>query len=150
MGKAFIDTNVFYNILFETGLTHEARRLLEEHEEDRFYTSLTVVNELLYVSARRHYQASGELGGPYSLRKAVESKGYPEFVVNGIRELLNDLEVEVLAEGAGYQDVLETASQLRLLPSDAIIALTCKLNGISTIITFDEDFKRVPWLKVVP
>ncbi len=49
MNKAFIDTNVFYNILFETSLTNKARKLLEEHEENKFYTSLTVINELLYI-----------------------------------------------------------------------------------------------------
>ena len=46
--------------------------------------------------------------------------------------------------------MIETAGQLKLLPSDAIIALTCIHKYIDTIITFDEDFKRVPWLKVVP
>ncbi|MEB3755566.1 MAG: PIN domain-containing protein [Desulfurococcales archaeon] len=38
----------------------------------------------------------------------------------------------------------------RLTPSDAIIALTCKHYSIDTILTFDEDFKRVPWLEVMP
>ena len=78
------------------------------------------------------------------------NKGYPKFIVDGIRNLLEDLEVEVLVENVEYRDMIETASQLKLLPSDAIIALTCKRNNIDTIITFDEDFKRIPWLKVVP
>ena len=144
MNLVFIDTNIFYSILFETSLTSKARRLLEEYEENKFHTSLTVVNELLYVSARKYYQSLRELRGPYSLRRLIISKGYPELVVNGIRKLLEDLEVEVLVENVEYQDMIETASQLKLLPSDAIIALTCKHNNINTIITFDEDFKRVP------
>jgi len=37
-----------------------------------------------------------------------------------------------------------------LMPTDAIIALTCSQHGINAIATLDEDFKRVPWLKVVP
>ncbi|MCD6428768.1 MAG: PIN domain-containing protein [Desulfurococcales archaeon] len=45
-----------------------------------------------------------------------------------------------------YKALIES----RLLPSDAIIALTCKHYGIDTILTLDEDFKQVPWLKVVP
>ena len=149
MNKVFIDTNIFYNILFETSLTSNARRLLEEYEENKFYTSLTVVNELLYISTRKYYQNLREPKGPYSLRKIITSKGYPELIINGIRKLLEDLEVEVLVENAEYQELIETASQLKLLPSDAIIALTCKHNNIDTIITFDEDFERVPWLKVV-
>ena len=56
MNKVFLDTNIFYNILFETSLTRKARNLLEDYEENKFYTSLTVVNELLYISTRKYYQ----------------------------------------------------------------------------------------------
>ncbi len=150
MSKVFIDTNIFYNILFETSLTQIARKLLEDYEESMFYTSLTVVNELLYISTRKHYQTMGEISGPYSLRRLIASKGYPKLIVDGIRKLLRDLEVEVLIETVSYQNIIETASSLNLLPSDAIIALTCRYYGIDTILTFDEDFKRIPWLKVVP
>ncbi len=122
MNKVFIDTNIFYNILFETNLTRKARNLLEDHEENKFYTSLTVVNELLYVSTRKYYQAMEELKGPYSLRKLIANKGYPKFIVDGIRNLLEDLEVEVLVENVEYQDMIEAARQLKLLPSDVIIA----------------------------
>jgi len=150
VNKVFIDTNIFYNILFETNLTSKARKLLEDYEENKFYTSLTVINELLYISARKYYQTTEELKGPYGLRKLIVNMGYPKFIVNGIKKLLEDLEVEVLVENVEYQDVIETASQLKLLPSDAIIALTCKHYGINTILTFDEDFKRIPLLRVVP
>ncbi len=91
MNKVFIDTNMFYSILFETGLTHTARKLLEDYEESVFYTSLTVVNELLYISTRKYYQTKGEISGPYSLRKLIASKGYPKLIVGSIRKLLRDL-----------------------------------------------------------
>jgi len=146
----FIDTNIFYNILFKTSLTQTARRLLEDYEDRKFYTSLTVVNELLYIATRKYYQATGEVRGPYSLRRLIAAKGYPKLIVDGIHRLLEDLEVEVLIENVVYQDMIVSASRLKLLPSDAIISLTCKHYGISTILTFDEDFKRVPWLKVIP
>ena len=45
---------------------------------------------------------------------------------------------------------VEVAKQFHLLPADALIALTCKYYGINTILTFDGDFKRVLWLKVIP
>jgi predicted nucleic acid-binding protein len=150
VNRVFIDTNVFYNILFETSLTEKARKLLEDYEESMFYTSLTVVNELLYISTRKYYQTMSQSSGPYSLRMLIARKGYPDFIINGINSLLEDLEVEVLIDEVSYRDVLETARTLRLLPSDAIIALTCKHNNIDTIITFDEDFRKVPWLKVIP
>jgi len=150
VNKIFIDTNIFYNILFETNLTQVARKLLEEYEESLFYTSLTVVNELLYISTRKYYQAAQEISKSYSLRRLIASKGYPAPIVNGIQSLLKDLEVEVLMENVGYQDMIGVVDSLKLLPSDAIIALTCKYHGIETILTFDEDFKRVPWLNVLP
>ncbi len=148
--SVFIDTNVFYNILFRTSLTQVARKLLEEFEDRRFCTSITVVSELLYIATRRYYQVTGDARGPYSLRRVIAIQGYPRLVTEGVRRLLEDLEVDVLVEDVGYREVIDIATRLKLLPSDAIIALTCKHYGIDTILTFDEDFKRVPWLKVVP
>ena len=46
--------------------------------------------------------------------------------------------------------VVETMEAYDLSSNDAVIALTCKGHGIDTIVTLDEDFKRVPWLKKVP
>ena len=150
MNKVFIDTNIFYNILFETKLTQAARKLLEDYEECLFHTSLTVINELLYISTRKYYQTVQEITGSYSIRRLIANKGYPAPIINGIQRLLKDLEVEVFVENVRYQDMIEVANHLKLLPSDAVIALTCKHYNIETILTFDEDFKRVPWLKVIP
>jgi len=88
--------------------------------------------------------------GPLSLRKLIARKGYPNGVISGVKSLLKELEVEVVSEDVNPDSVLEAAKNLKLLPSDAIIALTCRHYGIDTILTFDEDFKRVPWLKVIP
>jgi len=93
MSSVFIDTNVLYNVLFRTALTARARRLLEKCEDRRLHTSLTVINELLYVATRKHYQNLGEARGTYSLHS--------------------------------------------------------RYHGIGIILTFDEDFTRVPWLRVV-
>jgi predicted nucleic acid-binding protein len=46
--------------------------------------------------------------------------------------------------------MIEFANRLKLLPGDAVIALTCKHYGMSIILTLDGDYKRVPWLKAVP
>ncbi len=63
-----------------------------------------------------------------------------------LQEYFTELEVgEEIKQAA-----LDIMRQYGLLPNDAIIAATCKHYNIDTIITFDEDFKRVPWLKVVP
>jgi len=146
----FIDTNIFYNILFKTDLTQTAKRLLEELESRRFFTSTTVVNELLYIATRKYYQITEGIESIYDFRKIISIRGYPKPIIEGVYGLLKDLRVEVLMENIEYKEILNTASTLKLLPSDTIIALTCKHYGISSILTFDEDFKRVPWLQVLP
>ena len=42
------------------------------------------------------------------------------------------------------------ATKHGLLPNDALIAAACKHYGINVIVTFDKDFTKIPWLKVVP
>ena len=55
-----------------------------------------------------------------------------------------------LLENVDLEDGEEVIAKYRLLPTDAQIAITCKHYNITTIATLDEDFKRIPWLKVVP
>ncbi len=47
-------------------------------------------------------------------------------------------------------DAAEIATKYRLLPNDGLIAATCRHYDINSIVTFDEDFKRVSWLKIIP
>ena len=47
-------------------------------------------------------------------------------------------------------EVIEFIEEYGLMPADALIALTCRQHEISVIVTLDEDFKRMPWLKVIP
>jgi len=75
------------------------------------------------------------------------------FAVNKLRvflEMLGELDIRTLRDWAEPRELLETMEKYSLTPSDALIALTCKHHRIDTIITFDEDFKRIPWLKVLP
>ncbi|ALU11481.1 twitching motility protein PilT [Ignicoccus islandicus DSM 13165] len=51
-----------------------------------------------------------------------------------------------------YQDPDELVKAIefyRLAPNDAQIVLTCKHSNIESLATFDEDFKRIPWLKII-
>ena len=47
------------------------------------------------------------------------------------------------------KEASEIAIKYGLLPNDSLIAATCKHYGIDTVATFDEDFKRIPWLKAI-
>jgi len=63
---------------------------------------------------------------------------------------LEENDIRILQDTASIEEMHDTVIKYNLLPGDAIIALTCKHYGIDTILTFDEGFKRVPWLKVIP
>ena len=67
-----------------------------------------------------------------------------------LRDAINDLGIVVVRDAATLDELLEAMIKYNLMPSDALIALTCRHYGIDTILTFDQDFRRVPWLKVVP
>jgi len=89
----------------------------------------------------------------YDLRRLIRSKGmaFAKGSLSKFISLLEELYVKVVADfDAQPSHIVDTMNDSRLAPRDAIIALTCKHYGINTILTFDEDFKRVPWLKVMP
>ena len=88
--------------------------------------------------------------------KAYELRRRPQIVRDTLKMLEKQIaflqgyftELEVSEEIK--QSALDVMMQYGLLPNDAIIVATCKHYNIDTIITFDEDFKRIPWLKVIP
>ncbi len=140
--KACIDTNIIYNILFRTDKTIKARKLLEEHISEDLYITTTIYNELFYTVTVKLLGRPG----PRTLRRIIASKGYPE-EVRKIEEFLEGYDIEMLIEKVDRRSIMKTAARYRILPSDAIIALTCKNNYIHRIISLDEDFDRIPWLK---
>lgn len=84
------------------------------------------------------------------LRKYIRREGYRAFQseINRLMSLVREMEICVLEDRATFEEIVDTATRFSVLPADAIIALTCKHYGIQKILTFDEDFKRIPWLTV--
>jgi len=88
--------------------------------------------------------------------KAYELKKDPERVKASLRSLNDQLRFlrEYFTELEVNEKVKQTAIEIMnehgLLPNDALIASTCKHYGVDTILTFDEDFRRIPWLKIIP
>jgi predicted nucleic acid-binding protein len=113
-------------------------------EGDRLYTSIKILDEVLFtvVGIRRIEK----------LRDYIRKHGYrfSEEEINKLYSFLEDMDVTVLEDKATLQEIIDITKKYHLLPADAIVALTCKHHGIKTILTFDEDFKRIPWLKVIP
>jgi len=123
--------------------------LLEENPRD-YVIDMVVHNEIIYASTMHYLEHKHGIRGAYSARKWIEKHGYPEEVINAVRELIKRLNIRLISSIYSERELYEVLIEFGLLPSDAIIALTCRHYGIDTILTFDEDFKRIPWLKVIP
>ena len=145
MSLVFIDSNVI--IRYFAGDTM-AKSLLEPifYGDEQGYINSIVFSEVIFVVVKL-------LTG----KKAYELKKNPEIVKNifdKIRDHIQFLQ-QYFDELEINEEIKQLASEIirdhGLLPNDSLIAATCKHYGISTIATFDEDFKRrIPWLKVIP
>jgi len=145
----FLDTNILYHILHNTPKTDQVLTLLEEYPED-YVIDMVVHNEIIYTSTMHYLEHKHGVKGIYSVKRWIKKHGYPGEVINAIRELVKRLNIRLIPSIYTEQELYETVLRCRLLPSDAIIALTCRHYGIDAILTLDEDFKQVPWLKTIP
>ena len=73
-----------------------------------------------------------------------------EGVIKDVEEFIYKFNIQVLEDKSDIVELLDAIRNFNLLPGDALIAVTARSYGIDTILTFDEDFKRVPWLRVIP
>ncbi len=147
--RVMVDTNVFYILLL--GPPKEARRIAEMLEHKELYTTPTVIAELLHLLTFRYLKRKGLVKGVLSLRKWIRNKGYPEETLKAVKELLEVLGPTLLPEILeSWSEPIETAVKYRLPSNDALVALMCRRHGIDVLATLDEDFKRVPWLKLIP
>ena len=121
-------------------------------QESRVYTSLRTIEETSYILVRIKATQLFSVKGIYQIKKVIEEHGlkFAKDELTKLREMIQDFGITVLSDKADAEELHETMAKYKLLPGDAIIALTCKHYGINTILTFDEDFKRIPWLKVIP
>ncbi len=144
MSSVCIDSNVI--VKYYTG-DMEAKRVLEPvlNGDVTGFIYNIVFSEVVFVLLKL-----------LTDMKAYELKKKPELIKETIRRLdkqiafLREYFIELEISEDVKQTALEITKQYGLLPNDALIAATCKHYNIDTLITFDEDFKRIPWLKVVP
>ena len=145
----FVDSNVLVYYIFESEYTDKAAQLLTQHRD--LATSIRVIDEVMFVSIRRLALERLGLRRLDKIKKYIASHGL-SFAIDKLQTLVDvmeQLEIVILQDSAEPKQLLEVRGNYKLTPSDAIIALTCKHYGIDTILTFDDDFKRVPWLKVI-
>jgi len=150
MRLAYIDTSLILSILLETEKSDLAEQTLEAHHDLRFIISGIAINEALYVATYEYYKQRNGAKGGRDLRRLIAKQGYPKELVDAIDSFLKDLNIEIVSDYFNYDEYLRIIQEFKLLPNGAQIALTYRHYGIGAILTFDEDFKRVPWLKIVP
>jgi predicted nucleic acid-binding protein len=145
----FVDTNVIYNIIFETRFTDRALRFIETCQEP--VTSATVIHELIYVSIRDLCEERYGTKNNSSYRKIIATKGYAPFQkdIDRLFQLIENSSISLIPVNNDLEDWKEILLKYKLLPYDALIASTCMSNGITKIATFDRDFNRVDFLKIV-
>ena len=145
-----LDTNIIYNFLFETELTNASERVIREAIIEGMTIPMIVYNELLYTTGAKIARMKYGVRGKYSFRKHIARHGFPKEAIEKVNGFIRDFKVTILRDYQDPGELAETIKAYRLAPNDAQIALTCKYYGIDTILTFDEDFRRIPWLKVIP
>ncbi len=145
-----VDTNIFVQYLFDGDRADEAEKLLASHPD--LAVTVGIIDEVEFVIIRRLARKRLGLRKLSRLKEHIRKNGL-DFAIDILErytEMLHEFDIAVLRDYAEPKELLETMRKYQLTPSDAIIALTCKHYNIDTILTFDEDFKRIPWLRVTP
>lgn len=148
MRKLFIDANILIRII--VGKEYDFLKYLVGTEP---YTSTTVLEEVAYkIIALSVIEAKREALGAYKVKKLFE-KGAAEDLIKSRLTALNKL-IEKLNIIPPILEDFETSkdiiTQYKLLPNDALIVAIMQRKNISLLLTLDSDFKRIPWIKVIP
>jgi predicted nucleic acid-binding protein len=142
--KVLYDSNVLIKYLAGD---EKARTLVEKviNGEWEGYITGIVVSETVYIYLRLALDVSR-----YKLRELIikQDERIRNLLEEDIRPLLSLF--NLIAAETSVEELLDLIESYGLLPNDALIAVAALKHGISTIATFDEDFRRVPWLRVIP
>jgi len=128
----------------------KVRQILVESKD--LAITLRIVDEIIFTLIRLEAWRRHGLRKLDELRDYIRRHGLEAFsdAINDVEEFIDRLGILVLEDRGSIKELIETMRRYSLLPGDALIAITARRYGIDTILTFDEDFKRVPWLKVIP
>jgi len=146
-----IDTNALIYYLHRVEpYAKKVKTFLIEHRD--LAVTLRVVDEVIFTMVRLEAWRKLGIRRLDHLRDYIRKYGFAIFddAINDLYQLINMLGITVLEDRGRFEEFLLTTKQYSLLPGDALIAISAKHYGIDTILTFDDDFRKVPWLKVVP
>ncbi|BEP17216.1 PIN domain-containing protein [Pyrofollis japonicus] len=142
--KIFVDSSII--LAFLAGQDERAYDMIDEVENRNLtgYINAIVIDEVIHGYLRLVTGLSSR-----RIRQLLSKKD--ENLIKLVEEVKPVLELFVtLPIMSEPHEVINIIKDYGLMPADALIALTCKHYGIETIATLDEDFKRIPWLKVIP
>jgi len=146
-----LDTNaIIYYLHRVEPYASKVKRILIERKD--FAVSLRVIDEVIFTLIRLDALRVLNIKRLDQLREYIRKHGIEEFAnaLNDVEGLIEELGIIVLEDKGSLEELLEVMRSYNLLPGDALIAVTARHHGIDAILTFDEDFKRVPWLRVIP
>lgn len=128
--KIFLDSSIL--IEFIKGRQVDLFEFLVLHFPNNLY-----VNEITYSEVVYHYIGNLAKKSPLTLK---EKNLISTFTDKIIRNIL--LEFNYISSTKNpYPIFLQYMSTYNLLPNDALILATCKLNNIDMLASFDSDFK---------
>jgi len=130
----FLDSNVLLRYLADDPLAAEV-----VESDNTFYVNSTVVSEVIYGYIRARTGLS-----PFALKRRFPSVDLDFTPVETLLE--NVIEIPI----PPARVIVETVKSYGLLPNDAAIVASMRAAGLNTLATFDSDFERVDWIKLVP
>ena len=141
----FLDSSVFLRFFID-GVA------VFENLPNSLVTSTNVIEEVTYVLIKQKARETEGKKLHYELLRFLRENPLQvtrifKEIRKDIRTVLEGLTIRVL-EPADFEEMWSAIETYGLLPNDALIAATCKINGIRKIATFDEDFKKVDFLEV--
>ena len=141
--KVLYDSNVLIRYLAGDD---SAKPLVEKVVDGTWegYITDTVASEVIYIYLRLALGVTR-----YRLRELVASRDrrVKTLLEEDVKPLLSLF--NLLPSGASLEELLTLIENYGLLPNDALIAATALANNIDAVATFDNDFEKMPWIRIV-
>ena len=139
-----IDANIIVSFLIQAEETDRATEILRESSEP--VITLNILEESIYIGLSLIYGSRG-----FRLREDIKKdmKDDARTYMSNLRILTDRFNINIIHPPRDLEMISDIIIKYRLMPNDAIIAATCQHHGIKCIATFDSDFKRVDFLKIV-
>ena len=142
--KVLYDSNVLIKYLAGD---EKARTLVKKviiGEWDGYITG-TIARETIYLYLRLALDVSR-----YKLKELIpkQDEKVKNLLEEDVRPLLSLF--NLITPETSIEELFNLIESYGLLPNDALIAIAALKHDISTIATFDEDFRRIPWLMAIP